>query len=231
MEAPRTVVEPSEGYRLWAETYDDDPNPVLALEERVLLGELGSLAGKRVLDVGCGTGRWMATARRQGATSFGIDRSQTMLRRAGKKERLAGALAVADAQCLPMRDEAVDVVVCSFALASMASVRVAIAELGRVTKRGGRVIASDLHPDTAEIPWRSTFRNGGRVYEVAQHRHDVEDFLAAGRAAGLRLLRRLEPRFGEPEREIFRRAGREGEFESARRVPAVAIFIWERCPS
>ncbi len=152
-----------------------------------------------------------------------------MLRRAGKKEQFAGRSALADARWLPMADEVLDVVFCSFALGSMPSVRVAIAELGRVTKRGGRVIVSDLHPGTEQHLWRSSFRNGKRVYEVAQHRHDAEEFLAAGRAAGLQLLGRLEPRFGEPEREIFRRAGKEGEFESARRVPAVSILIWERC--
>ena len=229
METTRTVVEPLEGYRLWAETYDEDPNPLLALEHRVLLGELGSLAGKRVLDVACGTGRWMATAQRRGATPLGIDLSKAMLSQAERKDQLAGRLALADACCLPMADEAVDIVICSFALRSMASVRVAIAELSRVAKHGGRVIVSDLHPDTAQLPWRSTFRNGTRVYEVAQHRYDVDEYLQAGREAGLQLLRRLAPRFGEPEREIFQRAGRKGQFESARRVPAVAILIWERC--
>ena len=229
METTRTVVESLEGYRLWAETYDDDPNPVLALEHRVLLSELRSLAGKCVLDVACGTGRWMATAQRRGATSFGIDLSTEMLCQAERKDQLAGRLALADAQCLPIADAAVDIVVCSFALGSMASVRAAIAELRRVTKYGGKVIVSDLHPDTAQLPWRSTFRNGTRVYEVAQHRYDVDEYLQAGREAGLQLLRRLAPQFGEPEREIFQRAGREGELESARRVPAVSILIWERC--
>ncbi len=228
METTRTVVEPLEGYRLWAQTYDDDPNPILALEHRVLLGELGSLAGKRVLDVACGTGRWMATAQRRGATPLGIDLSKEMLGQAERKDQLAGRLALADACCLPMADEGVDVVICSFALGSMASLRVAIAELGRVTKRGGRVIVSDLHPDTGQLPWRSTFRNGTRVYEVAQHRYKVKECLEAGREVGLQLARRLEPRFGEPEREIFQRADREGQFESARRVPAVAILIWKR---
>ena len=229
METTRTVVEPLEGYRLWAETYDDDPNPLLALEQRVLLSELSRLAGKCVLDVACGTGRWMAAARRHGATSMGIDLSREMLCHAERKDQLAGRLVLADACCLPIANETADVAVCSFALGSMVSVRVAIRELSRITKRGGGVIVSDLHPDTAQLAWRSTFRNGKRVYEVAQHRYDVKECLAAGREAGLQLVRHLEPRFGEPEREIFQQAGREGEFDSARRVPAVSILIWEPC--
>ena len=228
METPRTLVEPLEGYRLWAETYDDDPNPLLALEHRILLGELVSLRGKRVLDVACGTGRWMATAQRQEATSFGIDRSNEMLCQAERKDQLAGRLVLADACRLPIADEALDLVICSFALGSMASVRVTIAELSRVTRDGGRVIISDLHPDTAKLSWRSTFRDGARVYEVAQHRYEVKECLEAGWEAGLQLARHLEPRFGEPERAIFQRAGRDRAFESARRVPAMSILIWKR---
>ena len=229
METTRAVVEPLEGYRLWAQTYDDDPNPLLALEHRVLLEKLGSLGGKRVLDVACGTGRWMATAQQWGGTPLGIDLSNEMLCQARRKDQLAGRLVLADACRLPIANETTDVAVCSFALGSMVSVRVAIRELSRVTRHGGRVIVSDLHPDTAQLPWRSTFRNGTRVYEVAQHRYDVKECLAAGREAGLQLVRHLEPRFGEPELEIFQQAGREGEFDSARRVPAVSILIWEPC--
>ncbi len=151
-----------------------------------------------------------------------------MLCQAERKDQLAGRLVLADACCLPIANETADVAVCSFALGSMASVRLSIAELSRVTRRGGSVIVSDLHPDTAQLPWRSTFRNRTRVYEVAQHRYKVKECLEAGREVGLQLVRRLEPRFGEPEREIFQRVGREGQFESARRVPAVAILIWKR---
>ena len=55
-----TIVEVEEGYRRWSEVYDDAPNPLLALEERVLGPLLAEVRGERVVDLGCGTGRWLA---------------------------------------------------------------------------------------------------------------------------------------------------------------------------
>ena len=46
-------------FDLWAETYDEENNPLLMLEERTLEPFLPSLVGAHVLDAGCGTGRWL----------------------------------------------------------------------------------------------------------------------------------------------------------------------------
>jgi 2-amino-4-hydroxy-6-hydroxymethyldihydropteridine diphosphokinase len=48
----------------------------------VAVGALGPLAGKRVLDVGCGTGRFTRELAARGALVTGVDRSETMLRAA-----------------------------------------------------------------------------------------------------------------------------------------------------
>ena len=50
------LVDVQEGYRLWSGTYDRDPNPVLALERRVIRERLGPLSGRCVLDIATGTG-------------------------------------------------------------------------------------------------------------------------------------------------------------------------------
>jgi len=82
-----------EGYELWAPAYDRDPNHLLALEERTLKPLLPDLAGQQVLDLGCGTGRWLEllldlAARRP----VGVDRSPAMLSVAATKARLCGRL-------------------------------------------------------------------------------------------------------------------------------------------
>ena len=45
------------GYDLWSPTYDETPNPVVAIDARYTLGLLAAQAGERILDAGCGTGR------------------------------------------------------------------------------------------------------------------------------------------------------------------------------
>jgi hypothetical protein len=57
-----TVVSAAAAYRLWAGTYDLDPNPLVALEHRVLSERLDLIAGERMLDLATGTGRWLEHA-------------------------------------------------------------------------------------------------------------------------------------------------------------------------
>jgi ubiquinone/menaquinone biosynthesis C-methylase UbiE len=46
-----------EGYDLWSETYDQTPNPVVAMDARYTLKWLAPRPGEQILDAGCGTGR------------------------------------------------------------------------------------------------------------------------------------------------------------------------------
>ena len=48
---------PREGYGRWAENYDGEDNPLVALEEPLVDPLLGDVAGARAIDIGCGTGR------------------------------------------------------------------------------------------------------------------------------------------------------------------------------
>src|SRR5690606_22097258 len=50
-------------HALWAETYDRSPNPLLALEERLLPPLLPDLRGLTALDAACGAGRWLGRLR------------------------------------------------------------------------------------------------------------------------------------------------------------------------
>src|SRR5215469_8596918 len=80
--APRPTrrVTPREGYRLWSRTYDSDLNPVLTLEQRILGELLPRVEKADVVDVGCGTGRWLERlAALKPRTLRGIDCSKEML--------------------------------------------------------------------------------------------------------------------------------------------------------
>lgn len=70
------------GYDRWSSVYDDDANPLPALEEPIVHERLGSVRGLTVLDLGCGTGRhtlWLANA---GAIVTAVDFSEGMLAQA-----------------------------------------------------------------------------------------------------------------------------------------------------
>ena len=208
------LVSANEGYRLWAPTYDQGPNPVTALESRVLAVRLGELADKRVLDVACGTGRWAKYARDRGAHVLGIDRSRAML------ERCPVRAALADAEALPVASQWADITICALAFGYLDS---PMLELIRVTKPGGSLFVSDVHPKALDRKWKQSFRSGSQIYEIEHRRYDLCELL---HTEGLRLAAFLEPCFGAPELEIFRRAGKESSFAEMSAIPAIFVAHW-----
>jgi len=102
------------------------------------LAALAPLSGLALLDVGCGAGSALASARRLGARVSGLDAAAAML--AVARERLPGAdLRVGDAESLPFEDATFDVVTAFNAVQYAADPRAAVAEAARVVRHGGRV--------------------------------------------------------------------------------------------
>ncbi len=76
---------------------------------------LGSVRGKDVLDVGCGTGRWLKQLSEAAPQSLtGVDFSPEMLDRAQRKLGRRALLAAGNATTLPVAASSADVVLASF---------------------------------------------------------------------------------------------------------------------
>jgi ubiquinone/menaquinone biosynthesis C-methylase UbiE len=104
---------------------------------------VGTTPGRRLLDVGCGTGRGLADLRETGARLFGSDASVDMLARASAAcpDRRPG-LTAAHAQHLPFRAASFDLVISLnfLHLFSVETQRQMVIEMKRVLKPGGRLI-------------------------------------------------------------------------------------------
>jgi ubiquinone/menaquinone biosynthesis C-methylase UbiE len=217
-----------EGHRIWAASYDDDPNPLLALGTRILSQMLGPLQGLRVIDIACGTGCWMNTALMEGASATGIDLCEEMLSGAAAKPLLRGRVALADAETLPFADGCADLILCSFAMSYFPSALHAIAEMARVARRGGRVVVADLHPAANKAGWKRAFRSGNEVYEITHHNRSFHFFNTAAEQLALEKTWQADARFGAPEQVIFQRAGKESAFAAASSIPAVRVSCWKK---
>jgi malonyl-CoA O-methyltransferase len=221
-------VPPAEGHRIWSESYDSWPNPLLALEFRYLSRMMPDTEGRLVLDVACGTGRWLAHLVALGARAFGIDGSREMLLIASEKPALRGRLMRGDLCHLPFHDACTDLVICAFSLAYIKMLEQGVSELSRLVKEGGTVIVSDFHPEGHARGWKRAFRIGSETYEIEDYPYTIEGLLEAARNAGLELEELQQPGLEEPERRSFQEAGKEALFEEARGVPAVLIARWKR---
>jgi len=107
------------------------------------LSWLGIPAGRKWLDVGCGTGALCAAIvdRCSPFSVAGIEPSEGFLKTA--TENLAGraALHQGSATAIPLGDGSVDVVVSGLVLNFVADQRAALAEMARVTSRDGTIAA------------------------------------------------------------------------------------------
>jgi malonyl-CoA O-methyltransferase len=219
-------VSPLEAHEIWAPRYDSDINPLLALETRSLIELLGPVASRRFLDVACGTGRWMRYLEEHGGAVFGADLCQAMLRAGTLRDGTAGRHVQAEATLLPFPDSFADTTLCALAAGYLPDLRATLCELARVTRPGGRVIVTDLHPAAIDAGWTRSFRAGSRLYEIDHFAHTDNDFRQAGENAGLTLCRQLDAHFSDPERELFQAAGKERVFQVVSRIPAVWIGVW-----
>jgi malonyl-CoA O-methyltransferase len=221
-------LSPLESYRLWSQTWESDASAIVALESRWLTPWLAGLKGKVFLDLSCGVGRWLIHAQAQGATVFGTDLCREMLFEAKKKTKLAGRLALADTGCLPFANACADVALCALSLGHITPLESAVTELARVVRPGGHLIVTDFHPGALRHGWKRTFRSDGELYEVETHPYTTDRLIECAGRDGLVLQELLEPCFDEPEREIFRAAGKPELFERVREIPAVLLARWKR---
>lgn len=107
----------------------------------------GEVAGRRVLDAGCGSGPILAMLRDRGATVAGFDSSAKMLELARNRLGPDADLRVADpGGPLPYPDGAFDDVIAALVLHYLEDWTGPLAELRRVLRPGGRLIAAVDHP-------------------------------------------------------------------------------------
>ncbi|MFG1989563.1 class I SAM-dependent DNA methyltransferase [Actinoplanes sp. NPDC048988] len=115
-----------------------------------LFAELTVAEGTDVADVGCGTGRLLPYLAGRGLSPRGVDLSPRMIEVA-RRDNPGFAYEVADLRELPFGDASLAGVVCWFSLIYLApESRVpAFAELARVAKPGGYLVAAFKHGDGA----------------------------------------------------------------------------------
>ena len=212
-------------YERWALTYDQSPNPLLAREERYLLPLLPSLDGRRVLDLACGTGRWLEKLRDAGARAVGVDSSTAMLDVARKKFALQGQFAQADCRKLPFPAAVFDFAICSFAISHFRFLEGAIREWARVLKPNSQLWISDLHPEAHQRGWRTGFRDQSCVWQVETWPKSLPKLASTYTAGGFERLKQVSLYLERSEQPIFERANKAHLFENACTVPA--IIVWQ----
>jgi SAM-dependent methyltransferase len=125
---------------VWA-ALPDDPEPWAWRRRRALL--LGAARpGERVLDLGCGAGRFVGALRDAGIDAVGVELAEAALTRARRNVPGADLRLVAPDGSLPLGHGEVDLVWCSEVLEHVPDTIAFLTEIRRVLRRGGRLVLS-----------------------------------------------------------------------------------------
>lgn len=229
-------------YDSFAEAYsaENEDNLVNAYYERPAMLDLaGDVSGRRILDAGCGSGPLSAALRDRGAVVTGIDASAGMLALA--RWRLGDDVALHEVDLndrLPFDDDAFDDVVASLVLHYLQDWGPTLAELRRVLRPGGRLIASVEHPFVAytiqeprpdyfaTTSYAFTWTIGGQPAPMKFWRKPLHAMTEAFTTAGFRLAAISEPQPDPAARELF-----PDDFYALSTRPTFLFFVVEVPPS
>lgn len=209
-----------------ASHYDGQANPLLALEERYLSPLLPSIRDLDVVEVGCGTGRWLARLRAKSASSLaGVDPSRNMLSEARKKLGDSARLVQGTADRLPYANDSADLILLPFVLSYCPDLENVAREVARIARPGATVFVSDVHPETeADLSWRRTFASDAGTVEMATARHRLAEVVRHFERAGFDCAVRLEVSFGSEEAATFALAGKLDALRAIGELPAIYIL-------
>jgi SAM-dependent methyltransferase len=222
--APDNSAEPvhdavANDYDNFAEAYtaETEANLVNGYYERPAILDLaGEVAGRRILDAGCGSGPLFASLCNRGATVTGIDSSAKMLQLARQRLGDSADLQLADLRNpLPFSDGAFDDVIASLVLHYLEDWTAPLAELRRVLTPGGRLIAAVDHPFQSQMqappgadyfatrPWSFEWTLGGQTAPMTFWHRPLHAMTDAFTAAGFRVAVISEPPLAPGARAAF----------------------------
>jgi malonyl-CoA O-methyltransferase len=174
-----THLKTDDAYDIWAKTYDEYDNPMIAMCEVAFAQSCPTVQGMDVVEFGCGTGRNLAHFSKAGAKSLvGLDFSAGMLDKAKELELPNTRLVQHDiSERAPLEDETADLVTFMLVLEHIEDLSLPLKEALRVLRRGGGLFIAEIHPYLALKGAAAHFEAEGVKYTMPTHTHDVSHFI------------------------------------------------------
>jgi ubiquinone/menaquinone biosynthesis C-methylase UbiE len=214
-----TVKSTLQVYERWAQVYPPVAhNPLMRAEQQSMLQMWPDVAGSRVLDLACGSGRYTRLLLEANAAHVvALDFCVPMLRQVSAANRICASM-----MRLPFQAAAFDFVVCGLALGHAADIREWMAEVARVLRPGGILLYSDFHPEAVRAGMTRSFKDEEEAtWTVPHHAYEISCQRDAAAAAGLQIETVSEVRIGLELEEAFR--GSEQVYRDWHGLPVVLV--------
>ncbi|HJV19723.1 MAG TPA: class I SAM-dependent methyltransferase [Sediminibacterium sp.] len=178
-----------QAYDQWSEQYDTNQNKTRDLEAVSLRQTLSELRCKRILEIGCGTGKntaWLQTITDE---LLAVDLSDKMLAVA-KSKITSGRVAFQQADITQNWDFArqpFDLITFSLVLEHINDLSPILHKAHLALAPGGKVYIGELHPFKQYSGTKARFDTAQGTQVVACFNHHISDFTGGAQAAGFEI--------------------------------------------
>lgn len=142
------IVDSLKGYDLVGESYDEQKGYLDSFEQEHILQLLNEVQGKKILDVGAGTGRISIPLSDLGGEVFALDSSEEMLKVLKRKKPHITTI-LGDAEHMPFKNNMFDIVLATFMIVHLKDPTRFFDEAYRVLKPGGQLVVTNINQKEA----------------------------------------------------------------------------------
>lgn len=183
-----------EKYNNWSNTYDTDNNVTRDLDHSVVSQFIDQFKHKKIVEIGCGTGKNTILLSEVAKSVLAIDFSEGMLKIAKNKlknkENITFQLADITEKW-PCEEHSYDLVMCNLVMEHFRNLEFLFSEARRILLNSGEFFINEFHPYYQYQGKKANFVRNGQKIEIDSFIHDVSEFINAGLKANFD-LRRIE---------------------------------------
>lgn len=182
-----TSADNRQGYDRWAAIYDGYTNSTVFTDEFAFPPVWSHLKNKRVLELGCGTGRHTVRLAAAGNQVTGLDLSPGMLTEARRKLAAFANVTLIEGDLLAMDLNGFDAVVTALVLEHIADLNTFFGKACDALVPGGEMFLSEIHPERIASGTQANFVDPGtgKTVRLTSFAHDEHAIETAGTRAGL----------------------------------------------
>lgn len=180
-----------QGYDIWSAFYDQYPNPTVAMDENHFPDFWRHHCAKKVLEIGCGTGRHTQKLSAANNLVTALDPSPGMLSVAKEKIKADNVeFILGDFLSLQLKEFNYDVIVEALVLEHIADLNKFFLKASAHLKTGGDFYLSEIHPERTAQGVLAHFKSpeGDEDIHLVSYAHTEEDVLSSAKSAGFKLL-------------------------------------------
>ncbi len=169
-----------EKYNSWSESYDSDSNPTRDLDSIIVRQIVERYNGKRIVEIGCGTGKNTILLSKIASQVHAIDFSKEMLEKTKKKlkDKMNMKFTSTDIrEKWPCEDRSTDVIMCSLVLEHIENLDFIFSEASRILVGSGEFFINEFHPYRQYQGKKANYTKNGKRIEITSYVHNISEFV------------------------------------------------------